>query len=94
MTDHKAIMVDTLDLGAKLTPKHDKLDCFRSEFKKRIIGRTAIVVGHTYPNRNPILVFPKDGRKQELKFGGNYSMRQLGEYFSIAGSIISMELGK
>lgn len=88
------MIVTTLPIGAELTPKPDRLDSFRAEYKRKIAGRTAVVVGHTYPNRNPILVFPAIGRKRECKFGGNYRLLELQQFFDIKGEIVQMEVGK
>lgn len=86
--------VKTLAIGAKLTVKPDKLDCFRSEWKRKIAGRTAVVTGHTYPSCNPMVVFPAIGRKREVGFGGYYTLASLRLYFDIEGDVIEMEVVK
>lgn len=57
-------------VGAKVRMKAEAVEgCFVA-FQRRVAGgRIGIVTGHTFPNENPLVVLPQDGRRQSYNVG-------------------------
>lgn len=57
-------------VGAKVRMKAEAVQGYYVEVQRRVKdGRIGIVTGHTYPSEYPMVMLPKDGRKQAYNIG-------------------------
>lgn len=58
---------ETPEIGDQVRVTAAALDSFKTDLRKRMEGRIAVVRHFTYPSEDPMLTFPASGRKKEFK---------------------------
>lgn len=57
-------------VGAKVRMKAAAVEAYLVEIQRRVKGgRLGVVTGHSYPSEYPMVLLPKDGRKQTYNIG-------------------------
>ncbi len=58
--------------GDRVMVKPSMVDTFVEASARKIRDRVGIITGFSYPSQQPIVIFPKVGRRKEFKFGRAY----------------------
>ncbi len=64
---------ETPEKGDQVRVTAAALDSFKSDVRKRMEGRIAVVRHFTYPSEDPMLTFPASGRKKEFRYAHIYA---------------------